>query len=223
MVSLSSLSLILSLIETRGFLKSCSLNNPRADAVVHPITVASAQHRTWGGRWGPASLGLVWLKLESYYGESPAFYAAASLLVWLHHCAFFVSLKSFFEEFRTLSHWLKKKSQCHVSNEHDRCSEDPPRHQPGNEHAGLHGHHARLHYGAPQAPPGSPTSVFVVSKRVGIVFWMSDLLVTFEDWQWEQKLIIHLSKSKDAVVCQATLLLAPRPRIPQGLWTSWRL
>lgn len=103
MVSYSSCCLVIYLIETRGFWKSCSLNNPRAGVVEHPITVSHC--RSLGGRWG---LSTVSLRLWSYDGESPALYAAA--LTWFG-CIIvpFCFILKQFEAFRAHSCWQPER------------------------------------------------------------------------------------------------------------------
>lgn len=159
MVSYSSCCLVIALIETQGFWISCSLNNPRARAVEHPITDASQLQP--GIKVRPQNclaevVVLLWRKL--------CFVCSCLALARLHNCTFLFYFKASWGIQNPLPLTAAKAIECHVSNEpcglSDGLTETARQGVHTQACTSIHGlplstgHHAGLHYETPWVPPG---------------------------------------------------------------------
>lgn len=116
----SSCCLVIFLIETRGFWKSCTLNNLRAGAMKHPITDASRlqpiKETSTRSSW---VVILLWRK--------PCFVCSCLVFAWLHNCAFLSYFKASRGIWSPLPLTAVKATACHSTNESCRHSEAPLR------------------------------------------------------------------------------------------------
>lgn len=139
MVSYSSCCLVISLTETWGFWKSCSLNNPRARVVEHPITDASQLQP-----WRKVRPGCCLAEVVVLLWRKACFVCSCLALVQLHNYALLFYFKASWgiQSPRPLT--AAKDTECHVSDEPCRLWQPRCGSHAGSTYTGLHGH--------PQAP-----------------------------------------------------------------------